>query len=291
MVAEAAFSDSEDKGTNKRLLIIVFVIITIDIDALINLLVNRSRNIGYLRSLLCAYVGPPLSKDEIGWIPSNPPRLLFMLLKRSTVLCCSIITIIMLLQLFQSPVAMDVPNKVAVYHKAPPGVDYSRNDTVFGKILRAEEASRVWDESTDLLVFQDIHPRAETHGLIIPKRFIESVFDLTPADVPLLEEMQDMAMATLRTRHGGNDDSIARGDYNLCFHVPPFNSVDHLHLHVLAPQSSMRWYHRLIKYNTAMRWSISLDTVLTRLRQGLPAVPYRKPNCLSSVKGTKKLSA
>ena len=49
------------KMQNKRLLIIAFVIITIDIVTLINLLVNRSRNIGYLCSLLCAYVGPPLS--------------------------------------------------------------------------------------------------------------------------------------------------------------------------------------------------------------------------------------
>ena len=219
----------------------------------------------------------------------------FMVLKRSTIiLCCSV----MLLQIFQSSrvenhesLHLDVPNKVAVYHKAPPGVDYSTNETVFGKILRGEAKANVWDESTDLIVFQDIHPRATTHGLIIPKRFIESVFDLTPADVPLLEEMQAMAMSTLQTRHGGqDDDTIARGDYNLCFHVPPFNSVDHLHLHVLAPQSSMRWYHRLIKYNTSMRWSVSLDTALTRLRQGKPAVPYRKPNCVSSMKRAKKFT-
>eukprot|EP00977_Amphora_coffeiformis_P002999 scaffold572_cov229-Amphora_coffeaeformis.AAC.4 len=205
----------------------------------------------------------------------------------------------MLLQIFQAPrveheepVTVDLPNKVAVYHKAPLGVDYSTNETVFGKILRGEAAATVWDESTDLLIFQDIHPRAKTHGLIIPKRFIESVFDLTPADIPLLEEMQAMAMATLRARQGGeNDDTIARGDYNLCFHVPPFNSVDHLHLHVLAPQSGMKWYHRLIKYNTSMRWSVSLDTVLARLRQGLPAVPYRKPKGLSSMECAKKVSA
>lgn len=197
----------------------------------------------------------------------------------------------MLLQLFQSPrVEQDevASLKQAVYHKPPPHVDYGTNETVFGKILRGESPAAVWDESTDLLVFQDIHPRAPTHGLVIPKRFIESVFDLTPADVPLLEEMQCMALAVLRDRHGA--DFVATGNYTLCFHVPPFNSVDHLHLHILAPKSEMKWYYRYVKYNTGMRWSVSLDTVLNRLRQGLPAVPYQKPMTLTSMK-KKKLFA
>ena len=191
----------------------------------------------------------------------------------------------MLLQIFQSSrVEQDEVSspKQAIYHKPPPHVDYAKNETVFGKILRGESPAVVWDESTDLLLFQDIHPRAPTHGLVIPKRFIESVFDLTPSDVPLLEEMQCKALAVLRERHGA--EFLSCGDYNLCFHVPPFNSVDHLHLHILAPQSEMRWYYRWVKYNTGMRWSVSLDVVLTRLRQGLPAVPYQKPKTLSSMK-------
>lgn len=210
-----------------------------------------------------------------------------LVVDRSTFLFRSI----MLLQIFQpSRVEQDIHHnpqlsaKQATYHKPPPEVDYSTNETVFGKILRGESEAAVWNESQNLLLFQDIHPRAPTHGLIIPKRFIESVFDLTPADVPLLEEMHSMALETLRERHG---EALEKGDYNLCFHVPPFNSVDHLHLHVLAPKSSMRFYYRLIKYNTAMRWSVSIDTVLDRLQQGLPAVPYQKPKTLTSMKRLK----
>ena len=196
----------------------------------------------------------------------------------------------MLLQIFQCPrVEQDESSslKEAVYHKPPPHVDYATNETVFGQILRGESAAVIWEETTDLLVFQDIHPRAPTHGLVIPKRFIESVFDLTPSDVPLLEEMQCVALAILQERHGA--DFLTQGDYNLCFHVPPFNSVDHLHSHILAPQSEMRWYYKWVKYNTGMRWSVSLDTVLTRLRQGLPAVPYQKPKTLTSMKNKEKV--
>lgn len=199
----------------------------------------------------------------------------------------------MVLQLFHTP-RVDhndtAQQPLAVYHKPPPGVDYTTNETVFGKILNGELPATVWDESEDLLLFQDIHPRAATHGLVIPKRFIESVFELTPADLPLLEEMQEMALEILRNRHGEEFleqtqlQKDGKGDYNLCFHVPPFNSVDHLHLHVLAPRSNMKWYYRWIKYNTAMRWSVSLDSVMERLRKGLPAVPYQKPKTLSSMK-------
>lgn len=191
---------------------------------------------------------------------------------------------VMVVQFFQSSrVDKDVPSlKQSLYRKPPAGVDYDTNETVFGKILRGEEPALTFAESTDLLCFEDIKPRAPTHGLIIPKRFIESVFDLTLADVPLLEEMQNMAVATMVARHGS--DVVEKRDYNLCFHVPPFNSVDHLHLHVLAPQSEMHWFYRWVKYNTDMRWSVSLDVVLERLRNGKKAVPYAKPTTLTSVK-------
>jgi diadenosine tetraphosphate (Ap4A) HIT family hydrolase len=190
--------------------------------------------------------------------------------------------------------AASTTTATAVYHKPPTGVDYTTNDSVFGQILRGELPATVWEETTNVLVFQDIHPRAPTHALIIPKRFIESVFDLTADDIPLLEEMQSIAYQLLQTRHPNmrvvvdyeNDPrkevvdqkkSAQKKDYNLCFHVPPFNSVDHLHLHVLAPVSQMKWYHKYIKYNTNLGWSVSLDTVLQRLRAGESAVPsYRR---------------
>jgi diadenosine tetraphosphate (Ap4A) HIT family hydrolase len=167
------------------------------------------------------------------------------------------------------------------YRQPPPDVNYGDNETVFGKLLRGEAPANVWEETPHLLAFEDIHPRAPTHGLIIPKRFVESVFDLDgPADIQLLEEMHDLAHRMLAEREPA---AYAAGDYTLCFHVPPFNSVDHLHLHVLAPRTRMRFWYRWIKYNPEMRWSVRLETVLSRVKQGRPAVPYNKPRSLPSV--------
>lgn len=40
-------------------------------------------------------------------------------------------------------------------------------------------------------------------------------------------------------------------DYSLGFHIPPFNSVKHLHLHGISPKSEMGFFDRLIfKENT-----------------------------------------
>jgi diadenosine tetraphosphate (Ap4A) HIT family hydrolase len=117
----------------------------------------------------------------------------------------------------------------------PPGVDYSDNPTVFGKILRGEASAAVFIETEAFLAFRDIQPRAPFHALIIPKGFVESVFELTDLDLVLLDEMTTMAQKLVQesqpTAYASNQD------YLLCFHIPPFNSVQHLHLHVLVPMS------------------------------------------------------
>jgi diadenosine tetraphosphate (Ap4A) HIT family hydrolase len=173
------------------------------------------------------------------------------------------------------------PKGTFEYHEPPSGVDdpktyYDDNWTVFGKILRGEAPAVTYAETNDLLAFEDMHPRAPLHALIIPKRFIGGVFDLTasPKDLALVEEMQDMAEQLVQEQY---PEAFRSGDYTLCFHIPPFNSVDHLHLHVLAPASHMKTYFRFIKYQVGTLWCTSLRTVVERIRAGKPAVPYQRP--------------
>ena len=164
--------------------------------------------------------------------------------------------------------------KTCVYHPPPSGVNYEDNMTIFGKILQGESPARIWYETDHVLAFEDIHPRARMHSLVIPKRLIRSVFDLTSNDLELLEEMRNSAIQLLREMQ---PIAYAKGDYILCFHVPPYNSVDHLHLHVLAPRSKMSFFPRFIKYNTITNLAASLDSVESRLRNGRKPVPYHRP--------------
>ena len=165
------------------------------------------------------------------------------------------------------------------YHCPPssathPDTYYQNNPTVFGQILRGDLPSRTLAESDRLVLLEDIRPRAPLHGLVIPKAYIGSVFDLTLHDLPWMEESRDMALEYIRQEF---PQAYRRGDYRLVFHVPPFHSVHHLHLHVLAPLSQVPWYYRYIKYQPNTRWCVELTKVLERLGVGQNAVSYLRP--------------
>lgn len=193
----------------------------------------------------------------------------------------------------QQPSNPQQPPKMAFYKPSNPSdvqtFDYASNPTVFGSILRGELPTRLLTETPDCIAFQDISPKAPFHALVIPKRWIPSVFDLDPTnpslDLSLVHQLSETAHTLLRERY---PQAYQTGDYILCFHLPPFNSVDHLHLHVLAPASAMLPLYRHGKYNTGdaadsnhknfgVRWCKSLDAVTSNLQKGLsPAMPYQR---------------
>jgi diadenosine tetraphosphate (Ap4A) HIT family hydrolase len=153
-----------------------------------------------------------------------------------------------------------------VFHRPPSPHEtnlsyYDDNPTPFGAILRGEGPAQVLAETDMLLAFVDRHPRAMFHVLIIPKQYIESVHDLTPKSVHLLYQMKEMA-----------DKLVGTNSARFVFHVPPFNSVSHLHLHVLAPVNSMSWIGKL-KYWSETCWCVSYDSVISRLQKGESATP------------------
>jgi diadenosine tetraphosphate (Ap4A) HIT family hydrolase len=135
-----------------------------------------------------------------------------------------------------------------------------------------------------LFAFEDHKPRAPLHGLVIPRRFIPSIHEVTNHNsndgnddddtngLQLILHMQEVAHDLVRRAF---PDAYLRKDYILCFHIPPFNSVDHLHLHVLAPASQMTFAFRRIKYNTSTRWCTDVADVIMRLQADLPSTPYK----------------
>lgn len=152
---------------------------------------------------------------------------------------------------------------------------YINNTTPFGGILRGELPASVLYETNHLLAFQDTHPRAPLHGLIIPKRRILSVLQLSSSDLPMLYEMKQLAQQIVTIYAPESIDNTTSNNYRFVFHIPPFYSVKHLHLHVLAPVSSMSWFYRQFKYpSNEIRWCTHLDTVIDRLERGQKPVPY-----------------
>ena len=118
-------------------------------------------------------------------------------------------------------------------------------------------------ESKELLAFRDKSPKAKLHALVIPKKYIKSVKTLKKSDLDMILSMREMAFSVLKEEQ---PQAFLNDDYIICFHVPPFNSVDHLHLHVLAPASEMKFMFRYGKYLTDTTWCVSDDYVMRSLR-------------------------
>lgn len=107
--------------------------------------------------------------------------------------------------------------------------------TIFAKIIDREIPADIVFEDDRVLVFKDIHPAAPTHVLVIPKKPIARIEDMTEEDAPLLGHM--MWTATQVAKDLGLTDG-----YRLVMNNghQGGQTVFHIHLHVLGGRA-MTW--------------------------------------------------
>ncbi len=104
------------------------------------------------------------------------------------------------------------------------------NDCLFCKIVKGEVPSEFLFENDSFVVFRDIHPHAPVHLLIVPKRHIRSINDITENDSETIGAMfmiaKDMA----------EKEGVAKSGYKLLFNVEKGGGqmVFHLHLHLIG---------------------------------------------------------
>ena len=102
-------------------------------------------------------------------------------------------------------------------------------ETVFAKIIRGEIPARIEHDDDLCLAFHDVAPQAPVHVLVIPKRPLESLAEVTPTDAALLGHL--VVVATQLAGKLGLDDG-----YRLVVNCGRNGgqSVDHLHVHLLG---------------------------------------------------------
>lgn len=107
---------------------------------------------------------------------------------------------------------------------------------IFCRIAAGEIPSTIVHEDTDVIAFRDIDPKAPTHVLVIPRKHIASVNDLTPDDSSLVGRM------VLIAQQVAAQEGRTQGGYRLVMNAGPDagQSVDHIHLHVLGGRA-LRW--------------------------------------------------
>ena len=103
-------------------------------------------------------------------------------------------------------------------------------DCIFCKIAAGDiPATTVYDDG-EVLAFRDINPEAPTHLLIIPRRHISTLNDLTDADAALIGRMH-LAAKQLAAELG-----VADSGYRLITNCnrDAGQLVFHIHTHLLA---------------------------------------------------------
>lgn len=104
------------------------------------------------------------------------------------------------------------------------------SDTIFTKIINREIPADIIYEDEFVLAFNDINPQAPVHFLVIPKKPIATINDITEEDEALVGKLY-RAAASIASEVGFAEDG-----YRAVMNCNQYGgqTVYHIHLHVLA---------------------------------------------------------
>jgi len=99
---------------------------------------------------------------------------------------------------------------------------------IFEKIIRREIPSKVFYETDEVIVIQDIRPKAAVHLLLIPKRKFKNFYEAPPETLAMLDQTVKKVA-----------EMLGISDY---FRVQVNNGlgqeIDHVHYHFLSERGA-----------------------------------------------------
>ncbi len=109
-------------------------------------------------------------------------------------------------------------------------------DCIFCKIIEKKIPSKKVYEDDRVFVFEDIHPQAPVHILIVPKKHIATILEAKAEDNELVGQMFQTASKIAVER------GVAQRGFRLVMNCnrEAGQSVYHIHLHLLAGRA-MHW--------------------------------------------------
>ncbi|HEX3099625.1 MAG TPA: histidine triad nucleotide-binding protein [Patescibacteria group bacterium] len=101
---------------------------------------------------------------------------------------------------------------------------------IFCSIANKTVASNILHETDNVLIFQDIMPKAPVHVQVISRKHIPTMNELTKADSELISEM------ILTARDYASEAGIAEKGYKLVWNNGKEGGqiIQHLHIHLLG---------------------------------------------------------
>lgn len=112
----------------------------------------------------------------------------------------------------------------------PYEVNNAVQDCIFCKIVRGEIPSTKVYEDDLVMAFKDIQPQAPTHILVIPKKHLKSIMDLSLADGELINRMFAAIRAVVK------EQGVVESGFRLVTNTgaEAGQVVHHLHFHILG---------------------------------------------------------
>lgn len=104
------------------------------------------------------------------------------------------------------------------------------SDCIFCKIANKEINSEFVYEDDEIIAFKDVNPQAPIHILVIPKKHIKSIIDLTDEDEMLVGKMYTAVRKIAKKLN------IEESGFRLIVNCgkDAGQEVPHLHFHILA---------------------------------------------------------
>lgn len=104
------------------------------------------------------------------------------------------------------------------------------NECVFCSIAVKKIASNILHESENIMIIQDIMPKAPVHVLVMPKRHIVSVNGLAAEDSAMIAEL------VLAAKDYALKAGVAESGYKLVLNNGKHGGqiIPHLHMHLLG---------------------------------------------------------
>lgn len=112
------------------------------------------------------------------------------------------------------------------------------DDCVFCKIINHELPTVIEVETENVIVFKTIEPAAETHLLVTPKKHIKTFLDINDSDSQIFLEMIRVSQNLIKEKN-------ISGGYKLVFNGGKYQSVPHLHWHLLGGEIVEEWKDKI----------------------------------------------
>lgn len=107
-------------------------------------------------------------------------------------------------------------------------IDGHSNNCVFCRIILTNVETLLYEDEL-FVIFADIKPQAYVHLQAVPKLHIKNINYLSHENLSLIQHMKQKTKEYFKQ----NYDNFT--ELEMGFHIPPFYSITHLHMHCLLP--------------------------------------------------------